>query len=177
LNHLNFIFAGTALYLVNGVVAFWRSKNIFERNADSSPFVGLDEEIKVYPLVNAHNKLLIDLKNKGYIEEFRKASTDLLEWAPRVAEEQKPRVSIWLDIMLVNFVLASMLVMRPLWPYPSALYWVSCITLLILVVVFTAVGYMRSWKDQVMLITKKQKLAEIKADYQKWHNDNILNPK
>ncbi len=174
---LDFVLLGTTLYLTIGILAFWRSKGIFEKNADYSPYIGLEEEIKIYPIVYAHNKLLSDIENKTYLEEFRSTSTALLAWNSTQAQENNPKVSIWLDLLLLGFAIASLLIVRPLWPYGDIAYWIAFLIVILGITIFISIGYMRSWKNQVILIEKQKELGKIKSEYQKWHNDNILNPK
>lgn len=174
INYLGFVIAGVALYLLNGLFALWRLKEVFERNAGDAPHVGLEEEIHTYPVIHAHNKLLWDLDDKAYQAEYFKASSDLLAWAPVALKNEKPKISIWLDVLIVNFVIASMLVVRAAWPYPAFIYWILFIVVLVLMIVLVAVGYAKAWKNEILLQTKREKLAEIKAEYQLWHNANIL---
>lgn len=175
--HLDFVIIGVGLYLLNGLVSLWRSKHIFERNADDAPYVGLDEEIHTYPIINAHNKLLFELYNKDYQEEYRQASINFLEWAHNGTTLPKPRVSVLLDVLLINFVIASLLVVRAAWPYPVSIYWWSFGVISLFVVALTVISYIKSWQSQVILENKRKTLADIKAKYQEWHNKTILSNK
>lgn len=169
-----YVFVGVALYLLNGLLAFWKSKAIMERNADDAPYVGLDEEIHTYPVIHAHNKLLFDLENKEYQEEYRQASLATLEWAPTALPTKKPKVSVWLDVLLIDFVVASLLIVRAVWPYSNLLYWIVFAAVVVFMAALTVVSYVKSWQSQVLLQAKREKLAEIKAEYQRWHNSTIL---
>lgn len=172
-----YVFIGVAVYLLNGLLALWKSKQIMERNADDAPYVGLDEEINTYPVINAHNKLLFDLENETYLEEFRQTSTQFLEWAPTALATKKPKVSVWLDLLLINFVLASLFIVRAVWSYSALLYWGIFAAILVFMIALTVISYIKSWQSQVLLQTKREKLATIKADYQQWHNSTVLKNK
>lgn len=175
-DHLGFVIAGAALYLLNGLLALWRSKEMLERNADDAPFVGLNEEIHTYPLIHAHNKLLFDLDDETYREEYRKTSLEAVDGLNSLQPDQtRPKVSLWLDALLANFVLASLLIARAVWPqHATWVYWLIFGVALTTIAVLTVIGYMRAWKSQLLLQTKREKLAAIKAEYQEWHNTNIL---
>ncbi len=172
-NHLEFV-VGAGLYLLNGLLALWRSKQILERNADDAPYIGLDEEIHTYPVINAHNKLLLEHENKNYQKEYVKASLDFLNWATNDTPQSQPRISLWLDALLINFVIASLFIVRAAWPYSSKLYWAVFAVIAICMVTLTIVSYIKSWQSQKRLIAKRKDLADIKFEYQKWHNKTIL---
>lgn len=174
---LPYVLIGVALYLLNGLLALWKSKLILERNADDAPHVGLEEEIYTYPVIHAHNKLLFDLENMEYLEEYRSTSLAVVEWAPTATKGEKPRISLWSDLLLINFVVASILIIKAVWAYSTLAYWIIFAVAVLLMVVLTIISYMRAWKNQLQLKSKREKLAAIKAEYQKWHNDHILKPK
>lgn len=173
-NHLGFVVAGVGLYLLNGLLALWRSKQILERNADDAPYIGLEEEIHTYPVINAHNKLLLEHTNKDYQKEYVKASTDFLNWATNDAPQSQPKISLWLDALLINFVIASLFIVRAAWTYSSKLYWTVFAIIAVSMVVLTIISYIKSWQSQKQLKTKRKNLADIKRKYQEWHNKTIL---
>jgi hypothetical protein len=173
-NHLGFVVVGVGLYLINGLLALWRSKQILERNADDAPYIGLEEELYTYPIINVHNKLILELENKDFQEEYVKTNLEFLNWATQDTPESQPKVSLWLDGLLINFVIASLFIVKAAWIYPTKLYWVVFFVIAASMVGLTVYGYIKSKQSQTRLETKRKKLAAIKSDYQKWHNKTIL---
>lgn len=176
-SNLGFVLTGVGLYLLNGFLSLWLAKSVLERSVDDAPFVGLEEEIHTYPIIHAHNKLLFDLNNKDYQEEYRKTSLELIEWAQVTGDEQrgkKIKVTIWLDALLAVFVVASLLVAKTVWSSSDKLYWTAFALVFLIMTVITAVGYVRARQNQTTLKSKSEELAKIKRDYQDWHNKNIL---
>jgi len=172
--YLGYVIVGVCIYLINGLLSLWRSKDILERNGDDTPYIGLDEEIRTYPVIHAHNKLLFDLENEKYQKEYKSASLAYLKWAPEAATTKILKPSLWLDVLLIAFVVASFLIVRVLWPYDDRLYWISFAVLLIIMAILTKVSYGRSSKSQLELNNKRKKLARIKKKYQDWHNKNVF---
>lgn len=168
IKHIVFALAGVALYLLNGLVALWKTKTLLEQDADDAPHVGLDEEIFTYPVINALNKLLYDLQDKSYQQEYKEAQQAVPRTEAPQAGKKKARASFITDVLLVDFVIASLLIARTVWPYGTTSYWwlFGVITAFILALVFRS--YKRTMENQAKLHKKQEKLANIKGSYQEW---------
>jgi hypothetical protein len=167
-----FVFTGAALYLVNGILALWATKEKIEQDGNDSPHVGLDEEIHTYPIINAKNKLLLELDNQDHLTEHQKAENDLLSWAQTIETRKSPLI-FWVEILLLNFVTATTLVAGTVWPYSLKSYWIAFGAIIIFLVALVIIGYKRALKTQSELEAKHKKLAKIKGDYSKWREEKL----
>lgn len=168
IRHITFALAGVALYLLNGLVALWKTKTLLEQDADDAPHVGLDEEISAYPVINALNKLLYDLHDEGYQQEYKQAQQAVPRTVTSQTGKEKTRASFIIDILLTNFVIASLLITRTVWPYSASAYWFVFIVILLFIAILVWTSYKRTSENQAKLRDKHKKLAEIKGAYQEW---------
>lgn len=174
ITHLLYVLIGIAVYLLNGLVAMWKTKSKIEQDADDAPFIGLDEEIDAYPVINAINKLLHELGNKKYQQEYKDA-TNVETWdASKDKEDRNARTSFLLDILVLNFVIASLLVARTVWTYSSVLYWAIFIAIVAVLLSLIVLSYIRTIKSQYSLRAKHEKLRGIRSDYQKWFDEEVM---
>jgi hypothetical protein len=164
IKHLTYVLIGVALYLLNGLVAMWRTKSLLEQDADDAPHIGLDEEIMTYPVINALNKLLYDLSNEDYQQEYVNAQQQI----PRAIPSEKSKANFTGDMLLLTFIAASLLVIRPVWPYTSWAYWVVFAVVIVFVAALAALSYVRTRENRLKLKAKRDKLNEIKTGYQQW---------
>lgn len=177
-SNINFVLLGVGLYLLNGLISLWLSKTILERSVDSAPFVGLEEEVHTYPVINAHNKLLFDLKSEDFQEQYRKSSLGFIEWAQGAGEEKKkPKVSLWLDALITSFVFASLLVAKSVWTFGEIAYWITFVVIFLFMIMLMVTGYIKARQNQITLQAKNDELARVKKDYQDWHDKTILGKK
>jgi hypothetical protein len=172
---LVYILIGVGIYLLNGVIALWKNKSVIEQDADDSPHVGLDEEINTYPIINSINKLLTDISSDDHKDEYVKSKKDFLEFAFSIKSDFKAKATFWLDLVILNFVLASLVVGRALWPYNQIVYWIGFAAIILIMVGLITLSYIRTIRNQMNLHIKKERLAKIKADYQDWYNKTMLN--
>jgi archaellum biogenesis protein FlaJ (TadC family) len=168
ISHITFALAGVALYLVNGLVVLWKTKTLLEQDADDTPHIGLDEEIFTYPVINALNKLLYDLRDKNFQQEYKQAQQAAPRTVPSQTGNEETRASFIIDILLTNFVIASLLITRTVWPYSSSAYWLIFVVILLFIALLVWASYKRTAENQAKLRDKHKKLAEIKGAYQEW---------
>lgn len=175
ISHLGFVLVGLGLYLLVGFLAMWSVKTGLEKDLDDTPFVGLKEEIHTYPIINALNKLFYDIDDEKLKVDYRKSISDFSNWNEELSKgSPKPKVSIWLDVLLTGFVLASLLVARAVWTFGDISFWIVFVSAFLAMFILTAIGYVRSWQNQVNLINDQKELARIKGDYQRWFSENVL---
>jgi uncharacterized membrane protein YqjE len=172
-SHLPYVLVGVAIYILNGVVALWQVKARIEQDADDTPFVGLDEEILAYPVANALNKVISDLGNDDYKKEYWEAVNKVTNQEASVDKTFKPKASFWLDIAILDFVVASLFVIRAVWQYGDVWYWLLFAVSVLLIIALIVVSYIRTIKNQFSLQMKREELQKIRNDYQTWLNSTI----
>ncbi len=173
IDHIAYVLVGVCFYLINGFLALWITKDRIEQDADDAPHIGLDEEIATYPIINAINKLLYELEDKEIQKEYWSATNvDLLKATNSV--ERKARISFWLDILLVNFVVASLLVVRAAWPYGDLIYWLTFAAILLSLLSLALKSYKRAIINQGLLHQKRMQLQSIRAKYEEWFNNAVM---
>lgn len=168
INHLSYLLAGVAVYLIVGFIALWRTKTMLEQDADDSPHVGLSEEIATYPLINALNKLLHDVHSEEYQKEYFQIKDVAIDGLTESEDGYKTRTNFTADILLSLFVLASLLVVRTVWPYDEWIYWEVFLVTIGAVLLLTLFSYQRTLKNQKLLSGKRRELASIRKKYQDW---------
>lgn len=176
-SNLGFVLAGVGLYLLNGVLSLWHVKSVLERNADDIPFIGLNEEINTYPIINAQNKLLFDIRNNNYQKEYKDANLNCIKYAQEPENDKtKPdsKISFWIDILLTIFVIASLLVAKAVWIFSDLAYEITFATVILLMILLGLISYIKTLQNQMNLKLKQNELAHIKKDYQDWHNKTIF---
>jgi hypothetical protein len=165
---VTYVLVGVTLYLLNGLTAMWRTKTILEQDADDAPHIGLEEEITTYPVIYGLNKLLFDLDNTDYQQEYLEAQQAVPRTTPTESGKVKVKANFTGDGLLLVFVVASLLVTRPVWPYKSWIYWLVFAAVILFVLILAGLSYLRTWKNQINLNQKREKLAGIKSEYEKW---------
>ena len=162
------VLLGAALYLTNGVLAFWLTKTMIELDGDDAPHVGLDEEIAVFPLIYAKNKLLLEPNNVEHLNDHAQAEWALTNEPEERAKQKRP--SVWTDVLLFNFVVASVLVAGTFWPYGRPWYWLTFGLTVVTMVVLIGLDYKRALGNRKRLVVKRQKLAKIRAGFSEWRS-------
>lgn len=172
--HLPYVLVGVAIYILNGLVALWQLKAKLEKDADDTPFVGLDEQIMAYPVINSLNKLLLDVDNEDYQKEYWQAANNATKSdATDSTASTKPKANFLLDLVILDFVIASLFVIRAVWSYGTAWYWVAFSLTILFIIALTTLSYIRTIKNQFKLQTKKATLQKIRAGYQDWFNKKV----
>lgn len=175
-SHSSYVLIGLAIYLMSGIVALWKVKTQIEQDADDTPWVGIKEELMIYPVTNAINKLLSDLDNDSYKKEYLDACGYVTDSGTTAdGKPSKPKASFWLDVAILNFVIASLFVVRAIWHYGTGWYWLMFGISVLLILILMTVSYRRTIKNQKNLQTEREKLQNIKNDSQTWFN-NTFNP-
>jgi len=173
IQHINYVLLGAVLYLLTGTLALWLKKKMIEQDADDAPFIGLEEEINAYPVIYALNKLLMDIENKKYIEEYKDV-TNIKSWNAEGGTEPKAKISFWLDGLILSFVIASLLVVRAAWSHSNVVYWLIFSVIVLVLVGVGIIGYIRALNNQYKLQLKRGKLQSIRAEWQKWFDENVI---
>lgn len=179
-SYLGFVLAGVGLYLLNGILALWHVKTMLERDSSDAPFIGLDSEIYTYPVIYAHNKLLFDLNDESYREEYKKVNLNFIEWARKNESSEnrpRPKASYWMDVLLSGFVIASLLVARAVWMFGELAYWIVFIVVFLLISVLLRASSVKLHTNHKNLEEKQEKLARIRREYQVWHNETVFGKK
>ena len=172
LRYPGLVIAGAVVYLLNGMISFWQVKRNVEQDGEDSPFVGLDEEINTYPIIYAKDKLLLEPDNVDHYNEHINAQRAFFAFN-RSVDKSEGKPTFWLDVMLFNFIAASLLVGGTIWPYPIWLYWEAMALSGILLISLFWVGYRRALKVQAKLRQKRETLRTIKENYTRWYNDKL----
>lgn len=168
INYVQYVFVAVALYMINGFLSLWQVKARLEQDADNTPFVGLDEELITYPVINSLSKLLNDPENKKYQKEYLNDANNAITLGSSDNIVTKSRVNLWFDIVILNFIFASLFMIRAVWSYAATTYWTIFSFIILLMTVFIILSYARIIKNQSVLQDKTEKLRKIKADYQEW---------
>lgn len=171
INYFGYMVFGLTLYLVNGFLALWKNKSLIEQDANDTAFVGIEEQIMAYPVIQSMNKLLFDLDNEEYQNEYRGTSLEATNTETVVGSKQK--ASFWLDLIFL-FVIASALIMRPIWPWSSLYYWLFLASITLSMLSFILISYIRFIESRLKLKCKEDQLKKIKSGYAKWHQREVL---
>ena len=167
------VLVGVGLYLINGFIALWKNKSLIEQDANDIPYVGITEEIKIRPVINSLRKLVFNSENVSYRNEYISASLN----ATALTEEslgKKEKINFWPDIVTINFVIASVFIVKAVWSFNDWIYWIIFAGALIFMLSLTAISYVRSRESQIRLAQKKKELQKIDKEYKDWHNQNVL---
>lgn len=172
-NHIAFIFVGVFIYLLNGMLALFRIKSLLERDANDAPYIALEEEIQTYPVINALNKLLYELDNKEYQQEYITAQATVTEGDKGIPKTMS-RIDFTSDLAVTLFVLASLFVIRSAWPFNIWIFWITFALVVSIVIIQAVVSYVRARESAIKLVAKREKLRGIRDSYQDWYNREVL---
>jgi hypothetical protein len=172
-NHIVFIFIGVFIYLLNGMLALLRIKFLLERDANDAPHIALNEEVQTYPVINALNKLILDLNNEEYQQEYIKAQAIVTEGDKGIPKKVS-RIDFTSDIAVTLFVLASLFVVRSAWPFHLWIFWIFFAVVITLVIIQAVISYVRVRENSIKLTAEHKKLKSIRDGYQDWYNREVL---
>ena len=170
-SNLCFVLVGVGLYMLNGILSLWHAKNVLETNVNDTPFIGLDEEIYTYPVIYAISKLLLDYNNKDYQEEYKKMCLSCIkknQEQENCEKTKRSKIDSWIDVLLADFAIASLLVAKAVWIFGNLIYWITFTAIILLIILLGTVSYIKTWQNQVNLKLKQEKLVDIKSVYQNW---------
>lgn len=170
-----FAIVGVFIYLLNGLLAFWRVKTLIYQDAEDSPQVGIDVEIQLQPLIHGYNKLIHDPSSEQYIEEYRAANLEFTKnLTPESSDKNISRIDPSADLVLYGFILATLLVVRVQWPFSNLLYWISMAMFGVGVIILLIIGYYKAKLARKDLENKRKLIAKSRDEYQKWQDREVL---
>jgi len=168
-SHINYLLIGVGIYLLNGIVALWWTKTHIETDGNDARLVSLDEQLSIYPLTNALNKLIHDPASKEYRSEYEQAKVATVS-VPIPTESNKP--SFTADLVLTAFIIASLLVIRSAWPYEVSIYWGSFAAILLITTASILASYIRALQSTSTVAIKQATIDIIKSEFHKWRDRN-----
>lgn len=171
-------FWAITLYILAAVIPLWRAKMILDEDSLDAPFVGLEEEILLQPLINTRNKLITDPRNQDYLNQLVEAGTAVVDAGQKNAENSNIKTVIpdfTSEISIFFFVLATYIMIGAAWPYQEMLYWGGFVLLVVGSVIYGVIEYKRLNELFRNLQKQQKKLADLRADYQNWHKEHVDN--
>lgn len=173
-SHSTFIFIAVLIYLVNGVWTIWKAKDIVEKQLDAfAPGMFYKLEIDMYPMQFSANKLIFDPANRGFAKEYLKDKLSFLEKNAEV-EIPKRNVDFSLDIFTFNFAVASMLLIRSVWPFSPTLYWIAFSVFIIFILFLTKSSYRQAKGRATNNEANTRELNRIKREHVEWQKENVF---
>lgn len=171
LKYPRFIFLAVALYLFNGILAIWKSKDIIEKNLDVFAPGNLHAlEKKVQPLQFLANKIILEFKTediKAYIDEEKKFIGENSE------EKTDDKVNIFLDVLVLFFILPSLLIIRVVWPFSDIAYWHFFATSISIILAVIIHGIFKARSTAKINVKNTEELNQIKLKYVEWWKEKM----
>jgi len=166
-----FILLAVGLYLLNGILALWKSKDIVERQLDAfAPGNFHALELKIQPIQFLADKIILDFKEEDIKEYIQLKKEFIVENAE---EKASSKVNIFLDVIIMIFITASLLVIRSIWPYSTSLYWHIFGASISIVVLLIIIGALKA-KNLAKANNKyTADLNKIKTDHASWWRKRI----
>ena len=169
-----FVFLAVVIYLGNGVLAIWKAKDIVEKQLDSfAPETLHGFESDVLPLNLAINKLIWKSDNRDYVDEYLEKKFSFLENNAESKIIKKP-VNFWLDIFAANFVWASLLLLRTLWPFSPNSYWISFAVLTLVMLLLINASYIQARERVIKNQSNTEKLNALKREHVEWQKREVF---
>jgi len=170
-----YVFLAIILYLANGIFSIWKAKDSVEKQLDAySPSILHKLESDIYPLVFAIDKLRFDPKNQEYIDEFSYQRAKYLEDNTEI-EIPKKNINFTLDINVLIFVLASVFLIRTVWPFGTIIYWVFFTFIILFVFGLIVKSYIQAKERSVQNACNTKKLNELKRTHIEWQKRKFIN--
>jgi len=172
-----YVFIAMLIYLVNGIWTIWKAKDIVEKQLDAfAPGMFHKLELDIYPMQFSANKLIFNPNNQDYIQEYLKNKLSFLE---NNAEEKVPKrnVDISLDIFTLNFVIASLLLVRTVWPFGTIVYWASFSIVVVFILGLIILGYIQAKERAIKNEYNTRELNKLKRGHVEWQKQNIFKVK
>lgn len=169
-----YVFSAIILYLTNGIFAIWKAKDIVEKQLDAYSPSNLHKlESDVYPMEFAIDKLRFDPENREYIDEFFKSREKFVEENTEL-EIPKKNVDVSLDILSFNFVLASLLLIKTIWPFGSNFYWLFFAVIILIMLMLIIRSYIQAKKRAIQNELNTKRLNEVKRAHVEWQKKEVL---
>ena len=170
-----YAFLAVFIYLLNGIWIICKAKDMVEKQLDAyAPGMFHKLALDIYPMQFSTNKLISDPDNREYVQDYLDKKLSFLE---NNAGEEMPKrnVDFSLDIFTSNFVLASLLLARTVWPFRTiGYYWLAFSIVAMFVLVLIIYSY-RQAKDRAKKNeSNTQKLNELKRNHVEWQKQNIF---
>lgn len=161
------VFISSGLFVLSGLIGFFREKTELEGDSSVTPDIGLDSEIAVYPMVNALNKLIDNPENEEYQDEYFKSTKSFLDKYAG-SKEDEDKVDFRLDIQYGLALTGILLIFKTAWPFPSLYFWFLSLAVLIIfgASVYSSTKSVRA--RQAARREKLQKLYEIRKEFMDW---------
>ncbi|MDR0463306.1 MAG: hypothetical protein LBG64_03750 [Pseudomonadales bacterium] len=177
INNLAFVLFGICLYLLNGILSIWHIKDMLEEDGKNAPLVGIDMEIIINQMINAVGKLISNPKNKTYYEEYKNANLNYIHYQKEIINRKKLKfaISCWTDILLANFVVASLFVVKTLWIFDTLYYWAIFVAILLIMLAATINSFIKIADGWKILRNKQNKLSSLEQERIKFINKIISN--
>lgn len=172
--HPGFVFVAAAIYLINGAVALWRSKDqIEDRVMAFDPANLLEAEADTLPMIFVANKLYLDPTNSDYIEEYRETEKEFISGNAQ-SRPSKKNINLWLDSFVSAFIFASLALLRPLWPVNIAYYWITVVIFVVLIVILVCSSITRVRVQQAKQEAAQKRVDKLRQDFANWHIAEVL---
>lgn len=166
-----FVFSAIALYLFNGILAIWKSKDIIERQLDAFAPGNLHAlEKKVQPLQFLANKIIFEFKDED-IKEYMKQKRDFI--SNNAEEKVSTSINVLLDALVFIFVLASLLIVRAVWTFSITSYWHFFGIAISLIMAMIIAGAFRAKAVAKLNAKNTEELNKMKLDFAKWREEKI----
>lgn len=161
------VFISSGLFILSGLLGFFREKIELEGDSSTTPDIGLDSEIAVYPMVNALNKLIDDPENEGYHSEYFESTKDFLDKYAG-PEEDIDKVDFRLDIQYGLALTGILLIFKAVWPFLNLYFWLLSLAVFVVFGVSVYLSYKSVKARQAIRREKREKLFEIRKSFMDW---------
>jgi len=171
-----YLFLAIILYLINGVFSIWKAKDSIEKQLDAfSPSIMHRLESDIYPMFFSIDKLRFEPKNQEYIDGFTNSRAIFLE-DNTGTEIPKKNIDFTLDINVLFFVLASVLLIRTIWPFSIIGYWIFFLCIVLFVSGLILKSYIQARERAIQNACETKKLNEMKRAHVNWQKRRFIDP-
>lgn len=174
INQPIFIFLAVLIYLFNGIIAIWRAKDIVEKQLDAyAPGAFHKLELDVLPMEFSANKIIVYPENQPLKDDYLK---ERLKFLDENAETSIPKnqVDFSLDIFSLNFVIASLLLVKIIWPFNVIIYWTIFLVVVLIVLSLIIKSYIEARERAIYGECNTEKLNEMKREHLEWQKENVF---
>ncbi|MCX6806804.1 MAG: hypothetical protein NT135_01640 [Candidatus Berkelbacteria bacterium] len=169
-----YVFLAIILYLLNGIFAIWKAKDSVEKQLDAySPSVLHKLESEVYPMQFSIDKLRHEPDNREYLNEFFN-NRALIVGNYTEIEIPKRKVDFTLDVLTLIFVLASLLLIRTVWPFSAIYYWIFFALIVATVTALIVKSFLQAKERAIQNERNTKRLNEMKRTHIEWQNQNVF---
>lgn len=177
-HYVKYAILGIALYLLSGLLLFWRGRTMLYQDATDAPQVGLDQEVVLEPVIHAYNKVIFDPSNSAYKDELMATQLHMLECSAKAQNEPiKAHIDFSIEVGLAGFVFATFFVARTVWPFSDRTFWTVFWIFTVVIPIIMAFLYVQTRGTRSRVKSKKDKITNNREAYQKWHNKHVLGDK